>query len=136
MIPASNYPVICFNQSIFLIRRSEEDLTLANKLGLRRGFFNDLKIVDSKGVLYHVAGASKICGVGLFWGYDLFLSQRIRVALHFSGEPRTISVEDIKDMIRKCGRGWSLRQDREELWTSVLEADSVSEIFQVFCQGA
>jgi hypothetical protein len=58
-----------------------------------------MTVVDSNGTGIKIKDAHKLHGVGLFWGYKLFLNQRIRVELEPSGEPFAVSVAEVRDML-------------------------------------
>ena len=60
-------------------------LTTCTKVALKNGYFDDLLIVDANGVGYQVKGARKLHGVGPFFGYNIFLNQRIKVELLTDG---------------------------------------------------
>ena len=59
-------------------------------------YYKGLKIVDVDGNVYKINSAKKIKGVGLFWGYNVFLNQKIKVELSFSDKFEKISLEDLK----------------------------------------
>ena len=75
------FPVLCRSQNLVLIKLTEDELTTCNKLGLKNGWYRGMTVVDSKGTGIKIKDAHKLHGVGLFWGYNVFLNQRIKLAL-------------------------------------------------------
>ena len=69
--------------------------------------FDDLLLIDSRGAGYRVHGASKLHSVGPFWGYNIFLNQKLRVRLNFTEGPIKISLEDVKELIERSFKRWS-----------------------------
>jgi hypothetical protein len=127
------FPVICFWRDLVRLRTSWEALTTTKKAGVKNGMFRDLLVVDSQGKCLRVKNAHKLHGVGLFWGYNIFMNQRIKVELELSGEPFNISLEEIKRMMFESFQrwhGWRSRGDFDELKASIEKAKSVSEIME------
>ncbi len=127
------YPVLCFSQNLVEIVETVDDLTTCSKLALKNGYFEKLLLVDSAGVGLKVRGAEKLHGVGLFWGYNCFLNQRIRVRLFLEGALAQVSVDEVKRHVfdsLKHRHGWSTRDDFDELKASIENARSISEIIE------
>jgi len=128
-----SFPVICFYGDLLRIRETYDELTRTTTAGLKNGYFRNLLIVDSEGQSIKMADAHKLHGVGPFFGYNMFLNQRIRVALDMSGRPFTSSLTEVKKMVLnsfRCWNGWSSRDDFDELKGSVENARSIPEIIQ------
>jgi hypothetical protein len=126
-----NFPVICFSQNVIRMEKSSDSLTTCSKTALRNGYFENLLIIDSKGVALRITGAKKLHGVGLFSGYNLFLNQRIKVELVSNGEAVQISTPELKQKVLNSFRnrhGWSSRGDFESLRNSIVNASSITEI--------
>jgi hypothetical protein len=87
-----------------LCRDTPEELTEANRLGLKRGWFDDLLIVGINLVAVRVKGATKLHGVGRFGGWNVFGEQKIRVSLSFAGASRAVA------RIPATARCWILRE--------------------------
>jgi hypothetical protein len=88
-------------------------------------------IVDSNGVGLKIRGAKKLHGVGLFWGYNIFLNQRIKVQPIIAGKPFEVSLSEVKELVLKSFRnwhGWEARGDFEELRAAVAKAGSIQEM--------
>jgi hypothetical protein len=127
------YPVLCFSRNLIRIKLTVDALTTCSKLALRNGYFENLLVIDSAGVGLRVRGAEKLYGVGLFWGYNIFLNQRIKVRLLIEETPLKISVDEVKRHVFhsfKHRHGWSTRDDFDELRTSIEEACSIPEIIE------
>jgi len=118
--------------------RSRDALTTTTAAALRGGLFDNLKIVDSSGAEHLVRSARKLHGVGRFWGYNLFLNQRIRVALDVLPTARTYTVDELRKLVMgdfKTWHGWSSRADFKQLESSVLRASSSAEILRLVTAG-
>jgi hypothetical protein len=127
------FPLLCVRGELIRVRTSLDALTTTTKAGLKNGYFRGLVLVDSRGQAVPIKDAHKLRGVGLFWGYNVFLNQRIKVELELSGEPFTVSLNEVKEMVRKSFQrwhGWSTRDDFEELKAAVESARSISEIIE------
>ena len=111
---------------------NEVQLTTCSKLALRKGYFDGLAIYDSAGMKHQVEKATKLHGVGPFWGYDIFLDQRIMVRLLFRDGCKRVSTNDVRQVALRFLRKWGpSRGDYEELCRSVQEAGSISEILRL-----
>lgn len=96
--------------------------------------FDDLLIIDSQGSGYRVRGADKLHGVGPFWGYNIFLNQRLRVQLNFTEGPISFSLDDVKGLVERSFRhwnGWASRGDLKDLRNRVSSATSFKELSEL-----
>jgi hypothetical protein len=129
------FPVICFGPNFCLrIRQDWDSLTITTRAGLKNGLFDHLLIVDSQGCVLSVKNAKKLYGVGRFWGYNIFLNQRIKVELITEDKTIQISVEEVKKYVFKSfanWHGWASRGDFGELKKSVANAKTITEIIQL-----
>lgn len=128
------YPVLCFSDPYLYVQCSPEEATTCTKSALNGGFFGNVLLVDSRGLGYKIKGARKLHGVGVLWGYNIFLNQRIRVELVQDGEPFEVSVDDVRQRVMKSFKrrhGWTTRDDFEELQQNVENARSIAEIIQL-----
>jgi hypothetical protein len=136
VIERMKFPVICF-QNIFLdLVWDIDSLTTATKSGLKGNWFSNLLIVDSNLCAFKVKSAKKLHGVGLFWGYNIFLNQRIKVELQFEGEPKKISLEEVKQRILSSFKnrpGWSSMDPDflDELKFRIERASSYDAIIEI-----
>jgi hypothetical protein len=113
---------------------SYESLTTTTAAALRGGLFDMLKIIDSAGREFFVKAARKLHGVGPFWGFSIFLNQRIRVALEIEPSGTTYSAEEVRQIVSrdfKGWHGWASREDFDQLKSSVESATSSAEILRL-----
>ena len=133
-VSAIKFPVLRFSQNLVGVQRAEDDLTTCTKVALKKGFFNEMLVLEESGKAYKVKGAKKLHGVGPFWGYNIFLNQMIKVELLFEGNPFQITVDEVKKRVLlsfKRRHGWSTRGDFEELRERVKNAKSILEIIRL-----
>ena len=126
------FPVLgTFPNGSLEIAASPMNLTLNTSIGLRDGYYDGLRLVDARGKWFRVRGARKLHGVGRFGGYNLFLNQRIRVALDLEDEHRYAEVEEIRSIVLadfSAWDGWKSRGDFDVLVRRVQGARTVPEI--------
>jgi hypothetical protein len=105
------YPVLCFSQHLARVSQTADALTTCSKLALRKGgYYDNLLVVDSAGVGLRIKGAEKVRGVGPFWGYNIFLNQRVKVRPHIDGAPIQASLAKVKRYVLDSfdrWHGWS-----------------------------
>jgi hypothetical protein len=107
------FPCLCLHKSTMFAVRSPDALTRTTAAALR--------------------------GVGPFWGYNLFLNQRVRVALDVVPTAKTYTVDEVRKLVMgdfEKWRGWSSRADFEELESSVSRASSSAEILRLVTSAA
>src|ERR1041384_1759054 len=129
---AIKFSVLRFCQGLVDVHPDQESLTTCNRVALRRGgYYSDLWLVDSTQRKFKVAAAKKLYGIGLFWGYNIFLNQRIRVELMFSDDSKEISLDEVKGAVFKSFRnwhGWGSSDTFDELQAKVKAASSIAEL--------
>jgi len=128
------FPVLCRSQNLVRVKLTEDELTTCNRLGLKNGWYRGMTVVDSTGTGIKIKDARKLRGIGLFWGYNVFLNQRIKVELEPSGEPFAVTVGEVRDMALKSFRswhGWQSRGDFEELQDKVQKAQTIPELIEL-----
>lgn len=133
-VDAIKFPVICFWRDLIRIKLNETDFTITTKAGLKNGMFADLFVVDSSLNGFKVKSAKKRHGVGPFWGYTIFLNQKIKVELAFEDMPKKVSLEEVKERVFRSFRkwhGWATRGDFSELQDKVKNATSISDIIRL-----
>jgi hypothetical protein len=131
-VGAINFPVLCFSQGLAEVVHDLESLTTCNKRALRQGgYYSKLWLVDSTQHRFNVKSAKELHGIGPFWGYNIFLNQKIRVELVFEGEPHKVSLDEVREAVFKSFRtwhGWSSADDFDELQSKVKNAKSLTEV--------
>jgi hypothetical protein len=128
------FPVICFNQGIFEVKEDFYKLSTCSKYALKRGWYKSLLIIDSVGESIRVKSARKLHGIGRFWGYSIFLNQRIKVELTYDGEPFQITVEDLRKHVLdslNTWEGWQEQMNFEEWKASFEKASTIAEIIRL-----
>lgn len=133
-LDALEFPVLCFNQGLLVAFETMDELTQANKRALKNGWFDGLLVIGSNLIAIRMRGARKLHGIGRMRGYNVFLEQRIRVALEPGQPPTEMVLADVKKLVRESFRqwhGWSSRGDFEELQSAVEQAQSADEIIHL-----
>jgi hypothetical protein len=128
------FPVITFKYSYYLIEYKADiaNLTSCNKLGLKKGYYNELEIVDSTGNLFIVNKAVKTGTRGCFWGYDIFLNQKIQVSLELKDVVKQIALNDLKsktwNMIEKNMGFWDSGGNCNQIRKMILKTESIPSL--------
>lgn len=128
------YPVILFARDGFEIKRTAEQLTVTFQPLLTDGWFKNLKIVDSNGSKSMVVSVKGLGGVGLFWGYSLFFSRRVRIQLELEPIAASDTLSEVRHLVLKDFKdwqGWESRVDFDDLKAAVEKATSVAEILKL-----
>jgi hypothetical protein len=137
-LPGIEFPVLCFNQDIILVHHTYDEVTTASKAGLKGGWYDGLLIVSANSVAIRVKGATKLYGDGRFWGYNVFLNQRIHVGLEFDEPSFEISLGAVKSEVHRSLTKeydlWSSGESVPRLRSQVNQAQSVVEIIRLFEQ--
>ena len=110
--------------------RSLADLNECTSFALRRGFFKNQLLVDASGRSVMVQSATKLHGIGPFWGYNIFLNQRIRVQL-VAQAAASLSLEAVRTKTLKALEGrqqWDAGADIDELREKISGAHSIRDI--------
>ena len=124
------YPVLRISQGMIFPAMDAARITTCSKIALSNGFFKNQKILDSSGNMFLVNEAKKLHGLGLFWGYNIFLNQRIQVQLDLSFESK-LSLTQTKNILLKAlknNQGWDSLEGVEDITKTVEEAQSISKI--------
>jgi hypothetical protein len=116
---------------------SPDDLNQCSKTALKKGFFSDQILVDASGRTFGVQSAKKVHGVGPFWGYNLFLNQRIKVELTLRPLP-SMSLEEVRARVREAFTGnqrWDASADMEGLQRSIASAPTIREMSEAILRS-
>ena len=125
------FPVLCFNQGLTIKCKNVEELTTCTKTGLKNGYFKNLQIVDSSNKLYKVKETKKIKGVGLLWGYNIFLNQKILVDLIFHDKVQDILFEEVKNKVLNSSKSiqlWETREGFDEFKNKIASTKNINEL--------
>ncbi len=95
-----DFPVITFDKAnnIFYARNTK-DLIICSKRSFEKGFYKGLLVIDIKGNEYLIEDAKKVENVGGFSGFNIFLSQKIKVELIFNQSFTSVSLEKFKEKL-------------------------------------
>ncbi|MBU4461446.1 MAG: hypothetical protein KJ579_12840 [Verrucomicrobia bacterium] len=115
MISGSDFNQHCRFPSVVLYRDGDmsifdemDALVICRGIDLKagqRGRFARASIVDSNAMVWEVDGATKLHGVGSFWGYNLCLSQTIRVQPNVCAPPKLADLDIVKgEVVKRLGR--------------------------------
>ncbi|MES2930361.1 MAG: hypothetical protein V4665_01070 [Patescibacteria group bacterium] len=91
------YPIICFGKEVIAFFRNDSDLTVCTKKG--KLYFENAKIVDSKGDSFSIIAIHKVGTVGPFFGFDIFLNQRIKIKLQFKKDAKSLQLDEFKEKL-------------------------------------
>lgn len=134
-VESLTYPVLCFSQYLVKVNPTMDSLLTCSRLALRKGgFYENLLVVDSSGIGMQIKGAEKVHGIGLFWGYNIFLNQKIRIKLRTDNGLVKLSLADVKQRVFRSferWHGWSSRGDFDQLKASIERAASIREIISL-----
>ena len=127
------FPVITFSYpNVITFNTDMIHLTSCSKQALKNGYYKNLKIVDSNGNLFVVNNATKIKNIGPFWGYNIFLGQRIQVELEFNNDIKILTLNELKRMVSgtfKKGRDfWDSGGNYFQLQKIVYSAESIPSL--------
>lgn len=131
------YPVLCFWKNFIRIEPDERSLTTTTKAGLKNGMFIGLTIIDSDGNGFVVRNAIKICGIGFFWGYNIFLNQKIKVELLIEKELQQIPLEEVKAKVNNSfskWHGWKTGDNLKELKEKISKASSIKSMIDILTE--
>lgn len=133
------FPVMCFNDNVFISKPSEEVLTASPTSAVLGGWFKKMLIVDSDGQAHFVRDAKKLERVRPLWGRSSYggfnwMWGIVRVELEFEGEPFQISVDEVRERMHSAEIGWHCLESRcdfDELEEAILNAKDVAELVQL-----
>lgn len=125
-----NYPIIAFSASDVHLARNEDEILICSKTALNNGFYKNMKVIDSSGVLYSIKNATKVKGHGLFWGYNIFLNQKIQVELIINESQIETDIETLKKLILKGMKKsfWDSGGNYKEIINKIHLSNSIHEI--------
>jgi hypothetical protein len=133
------FPVLGLtSRGSLLVKPTVEHLTLNTAAGLKGGYYEGFRLVDSRGKWFRVRSARKLHGVGPFGGYNFFLNRRIRVGLELEDEGRQADVAELKELVLREFRewhGWSSRGDFAALRERVEVATTVTELLNILVKA-
>ncbi|HYG37621.1 MAG TPA: hypothetical protein VD908_03335 [Cytophagales bacterium] len=133
MIDEIIFPIITFDKYAFSIVEDKDKLTTTTSAGVKNGLFDNLLIVDKTGKTFKVKDVKKLHPIGPFWGYNIFLNQKIKVELQLKPIEPELSLTDIKERILKIFKKdkyfWESGGNLNELIGLVENAKTIEELF-------
>ncbi len=114
------------------VKNQADELTVCSSVALKKGYFNDLLIVDSNRNAFPVIGVKQIGYIGPLWGFSLFYSRKLRVQLLLDN-PSLLALEEIKSLACRVVEGdsdfWAASSgDHMIIINSIKNAGSFSEL--------
>lgn len=132
------YPILgVFPSGGLKIAATSVYLTTYTARGLKRGHFNDLRLVDSRSKWFRVRSARKLHGVGRFGGYNVFFNQWIRIELDIEDEHREARLDEVRNIVLKdfdTWHGWRSRGDVDVLLRRVQAARTTPELLGILAK--
>jgi hypothetical protein len=124
-----SYPVVQFSRGLVFPARDALEFTTCSKSALRNGFYSNLSVIDSSGRAWRCKSASKLHGVGMFWGYNIFLNQRIRITVEML-DCGVVSTEKLRNDVLRALRSSDSTVDDQvpSLLAQIGEATTCREI--------
>ncbi len=99
-IDGITFPVIAFGKgSVIHFSRSIDELTTCSSVSFRKGYFNDLTLVDSNAIKLRVKKAIKVGTVGPLWGFSLVRGRTLRVKFDVLEKGEFVDLDKFKEMI-------------------------------------
>ena len=141
MPPSMSFPALTFSSGILGTIQSLEGISRCTALGFKKGFYEDLILVDSASNKFHVIGAKKISNLPLRFKVGDLLgllagNRRWLVEPIFDSSTVRLSIEDVKQLIRRCFADeddyWEEMGDFEVFRDKIWAATSIGEIFAIF----
>lgn len=126
------FPALVFSKDGTMgVANTAAQLETCTRVALKNGYYRGLNIVDSAGREFTVSDAKKVGTVGPFFGFNVFLNQRIRVHLEFLAAVSQLDLEDVKARVLRYfmkWHGWQSRGDLHLLQGRVQQAGSIPEV--------
>ena len=92
-----NYPIAIISpEKILKYARFPDDIFKTNTYLLKKGLFENLILIDSKGHKFKVKNAKKVKTFGPLWGVSLFGYQHIIIDLEIDNTIEEFNLEDFK----------------------------------------
>lgn len=130
------YPVIAFKNGHISFHRNNKDLTICNSRGLKNGYYNNLKLIDSNSNEFIIKSAKKIKYFGILWGFNLLKGQQLEVELFFDEKIGFIDLVDFKDLLtiylKKDQYFWDSDGNFKNRINFVSNSNSIKEILDFF----
>lgn len=99
------YPVLCIREpDVIVFARNDDELVVCTAKAFKSGYYDALNVIDSSGARYEVLSVKKVSNIGPFWGFNLLLGQKIRVALEMHWMTSESVQELKKELLALCSK--------------------------------
>ena len=127
------YPVLTIpSDNYFYFIKNDEDLKNCNRQSLKKGFYNNLSIIDCNSKRYTIQKAIKKNTVGILWGFNLLKGQQLKVELIFEEKVKSVSLIEFQDLLieimKKNQSLWDSGGDFKGIVQFIKETNSIEEI--------
>ena len=138
---AMSFPALSFSRGLVLLIDSTDNITRCTKLGLKKGFYQDLVVVDSNSYRFQAVDAREVRRLRFKFSLRGFLSfldrnPDLEIEIFFESSPAKMSVEEVKKMIfnsfRREKHLWEEMSDFEEFQNQISAVASLEQIFAIF----
>jgi hypothetical protein len=134
-------PVLEFSQGEVFTQRLTGSIRQCTRLGYKKGYYNNLVIVDSDGRRFTVLGARVLRTIPPTWSLggtlNHLLGPRLEVEMNFAPEPPTVlTLDEVKSMIFDCiernSDFWDeMSDDFDEFRNRLARARSLQQVFTI-----
>lgn len=136
MIEKLKFPVVSLQSpGMVEVFRNKDELGICSRTALKKGYFKGLLLIDSNGMQFKVISANKIGYIGPFFGFNIFLNQKLKVELKFSDKIDKISLDEFRKRVVKTFNQdrffWESGGDFNELISLVNKTPTISEIIKM-----
>lgn len=129
------FPVLNFSygEKHIEVVENSDNLETCSSVAMKKGYFEKLLIVDSKGKLFSVKDVKKRSYAGPFWGFSLLYNRKLKVKLDLA-EPVQLTLDDFKDrvcnVIDSDANFWSANADPKDIKADIRKAKTFKEVIQ------
>jgi hypothetical protein len=132
------FPVVCFYQDGAIdVSPSLDNFTRSTAYSIRKRSHNNVLVIDAQGNAYTTLGAKIIGGIGPLNGYFLIFDRLVRVDVIFSDEQINISLDDLKQRLRKSFQedsSWTASESCVGIEKAVERAKSIPQIVKILAK--
>lgn len=132
-----NFPIITLDKTTFDYCQNVDVLTKTTNYVLKGGYFNNLLLIDCTGKSWIIKEATKLNSIGLFWGYNVFLEQNIRVKFKYKENKKIYNLLDVKKLILDKiyrDRYFGNQGEFDEIVSTVNQSESILNLFELLKQ--
>jgi hypothetical protein len=135
MLPLSTISIPCIftsNRAVFWAK-AYENFTWCTSYGVKTGYFDDLRIIDRRGIQYSTIYLGVDRGAGRFGGYNLFFNRRFYANLSVAETGRVYTLRDILPIAKKAIHAqWRTTELENEIGDVVEAMQQVSSIDELY----